>query len=210
MTLMNHAKHVPGALSRAYFTALRLPLHLAERAAGQAGNDQWPPSMAVEGLQAKVESIVGAITRDESLSRSADLRYAKLAKLRDAAVLETEAELTRERAADKLEQRREDAARRRSAAAQQAEKQKAAAQRRAEQRKQEASRKAADKVAASRAAKVKGDEVIERQERAAKLQVLANEEQALEREKEALDAEAAVERIDEAIDASRESRAAGS
>ncbi|HVW79959.1 MAG TPA: hypothetical protein VHB69_03340 [Mycobacteriales bacterium] len=204
-----NVKQIPGAITHAYFKAVRMSLRAAERLSGQAGNDSWPPAMALEGFEATIEALVGTLTRDESLTRSAELRRAKLAKLREAAVLETEAEVTREKAEERFEERRESAQQRRAAATAAAEKQKAAARQQAEQRKKAAEREAADKIAAARATKAKGDEAIDRQERAAKLEVLENEDEALEASRDAIKAEETVDLIDETIEAHKESRKTG-
>lgn len=55
MNVTSAVQTVPRVLLVGYVQAARLPLDLAARATGQAGNEQWPPAVAYETLSAKVE-----------------------------------------------------------------------------------------------------------------------------------------------------------
>ena len=65
------------------------------RAAPRRWAEDWPPRLAYEGLEARVKRVVGGLIRDEVLVREGDLEAAKVARLEDAAELETRAEQQR-------------------------------------------------------------------------------------------------------------------
>jgi hypothetical protein len=209
MTITNTAKVLPRGATRAYLRLARLPLTAAQRVTGHLADEQWPPTMAFETFEAGVESVVGALVGDESLTSSAAVRRAKLAKLKEASVLRTEAQQTRQQADEEFSSRREAAEQRREQAAKNAQKREAELEKQAEKREQQVKQKAAKKTAAARKAKAKQDEVIERQERAAKLEALDAEADALAAAKEAADAESTVEVIEDTIEGQKEARQTG-
>ncbi|MBV9485812.1 MAG: hypothetical protein JO246_07105 [Frankiaceae bacterium] len=209
MTISNTVRVVPRAVTATYLRVLRLPVTAAQRITGQQDNEQWAPAVTFESFEAGVESVVGALLSDEAMVRSGELRRAKVAKLREAAVLRTEAEQKRDRAEASFEARRDAAEERREAAAKQAEKRKSDLERKAAERKAQAKQQAEAKKAAARQVKAKQDEVIERQERAAKLEALEAESEALEAAKGATEAEAKVEVIEDTIEGTKEARKTG-
>ncbi|MBV9952524.1 MAG: hypothetical protein JO291_11275 [Acidimicrobiia bacterium] len=96
---------LPRTTVRAWLTAGRIPLGLAERLFG-GGAEDWPPTLAYEGFEAGVKQFVGSIFRDEDLVREGDLERAKVERLRQAASLEAEAELRQQAADEALDERR--------------------------------------------------------------------------------------------------------
>lgn len=209
MTIITTAKVLPSTATRTYLRLARLPLNAVQRLTGHGGDEQWPAAMVFESFEAGVESVVGSLINDEGLTQSSQVRRAKLAKLREAAVLRTEAEQTRAKADQAFKARREAAEQRREQAAKNAEQREAAVERRAEQREAAAKQKTAKKTAAARRVKAKQDEVIERQERKARLEALDAEAEALATAKDAVDAESTVDAIDDAIEGQKEARRTG-
>jgi hypothetical protein len=209
MTITATAKVLPSTAARAYLRVARLPLTAAQRLTGHRDDEQWPLTMAFETFEAGVESVVGSIINDESLTRSAEVRRTKLAKLRKAAVLRTEAEQTRQQADEKFQERREAAEQRREEAARKAQQRQEEVERQAEKREQAAKQKTAKKTAAARQAKAKQDQVIARQERAAQLDALDAESEALQSAKQAADAESTVEVIEDTIQGQKAARKTG-
>lgn len=207
--IATYAKRIPRTVTYGYLRVARLPLRAIERVAGQRDNSLWPPTMTFEQAEANVEALVGALIRDEDMTQSAEVRRAKLAKLREAAVLEAEAGRRRQQADETFESRRGKAEQRRTAAAQQAQRQKEQLEQQADKREQAAKQKAAKKTAAARKVKAQQDEVIERQERAAQLKALDAESEALATAKAAADTEATVDVIDDTIKGEKETRQTG-
>jgi hypothetical protein len=203
------AKVLPRSATRAYLRVARLPLTAAQRVSGHREDATWPPALAFETFEAGVESVVGSLIGDESLTHSAQVRRAKLEKLREAGVLRTEAEQKRQQADGTFQERREAAEKQRDKAAQKAKQQGVELERKADEREAEAKKKAAKKTAAARKVKAKQDEVIEREERAARLEALDAEAKALEAAKGAADAESTVEVIDDTIEGQKEARHTG-
>jgi type IV secretory pathway VirB10-like protein len=209
MTITTTAKVLPYVATRTYLRLARVPLTAAQRVTGHHGDEQWPPTMAFETFEAGVESVVGSLVGDSSLTQSAAVRRAKLAKLREASVLRTEAKQTRRQADESFEARRDAAEQQREEAARKAKQREAEVEKQAAKREQAAKQKTAKKTAAARKTKAKQDEVIEREERAAKLEALDAEAEALDAAKEAVDAEATVDVIEDTIEGQKEDRKTG-
>lgn len=200
---------VPRTVVSGYLRAARLPLTAAERIAKQQDNEAWPPALAFEGLEANVESVVGALIRDPALVESGRLRQAKVAKLREAGELGTVAELEKEQARQEEQSRKAEIAvqRKRTVQATKERKENVEQQAAAEERKVEA--KAAKKASAAREQKAAQAKATERRERAGRVEALDEEAKALEIVKDALEAEEKTNLIDEAIEANKESRKTG-
>jgi hypothetical protein len=209
MTITTTAKLLPGAVAHAYLRAARLPLRAVGFAVGQQDNEQWPPAMAFESLEAGVDSVIGSLTNDPELMRSAEVRRAKLSKLREAAVLDTQATQKRQQAEEKFEVKREAADGRRKAAADEAEQRKSRLADQAKAREKAAEKKAAKKTASASAAKAKQDQVVQRRERAATLESLDAESDALDQATEAAEAERTVEVIDDTLEGEKQARQSG-
>src|SRR5206468_2327062 len=77
----------------------RLPLTAVETVTGQRGAEHpWPPAMIFETFEAGVKQVLGTILRDPELVDEARVQQAKLGQLRQAEMLEAEAELRRQQA----------------------------------------------------------------------------------------------------------------
>jgi hypothetical protein len=209
MTLSTQITSAPRVLVGAYLKAARTPLTVAERLAGQRGNDAWPPAMAFASVEAGIETVIGALLRDDTLVDRGRLRQAKVAQLRKAAELQTVAAQARAEADTTLDQRREQAEVRRAAAERTAETREQQLEREARQREQAAATKAAKKAANARKTAAAREAAIERQERTAKAAALAKESEALGAAKEAVKAEETVEVIEDTLDGTKEARKTG-
>jgi hypothetical protein len=203
---MSPIKQLPRSVVRAYIGAARLPLNAVARARGQQDNEQWPPALAFEGLEAGVETVVGSLLRDDDLVEAGRLRQAKVAQLRKAAQLETLAEATREQASEQFSERREQAEQKRRAAQLRADQRERQIEQDATRAKAQVEQKAAKKTSAARAAKAAQEQVIERRERAATADALAKEANALQTQQEALEAAETVDVIDETLEGTKEAR----
>lgn len=206
MNVTSAVQTVPRVLLVGYVQAARLPLDLAARATGQAGNEQWPPAVAYETLSAKVEGTVGSLLRDEVLVDRSRLRLAALAQRRRAAELSVVAARSRSAADERLERQHEKIADQREEAARRAKEREQAVEAEADKRKQAAAKRAASKQAAANQAQARREKAVARRERQAKARALTQESQALEAAQAALGAESKTAAIGEAIEASAEAR----
>jgi hypothetical protein len=209
MSVMTYTKEIPRLVTGAYLKAARLPVSAVGRITGQRNNEQWGPAIAFESFEAGVESVVGIVLRDESLLDSAKLRRAKIEQLRQAGNLEAVAEQKRRQADETFNARREQAEQKRQQAAKQAKQREESLEQRAAEKERKAKQQAAKKAADARQTKAKQEEVIERQERAAKLSALEAESKALATAKDAVDAEQTVDVIDETLEGQKEARKSG-
>jgi len=80
------------------------PPRASARLRGQQPNEQWPPALAFEGLEAGVETVLGSLLRDDVLVEQGRMRQAKVAQLRKAEQLETLADATERENALKTQQ----------------------------------------------------------------------------------------------------------
>lgn len=201
-----NAQALPRRVISTYLSVARLPLTAAATASGQQGNEQWPPALTFEGFEASVESVLGSLLRDDELLESGRLRQAKVAQLRKAAQLEAVAESEREVAQREFAERRQEADAKRTAAEQRAQAREQQIEREARQREAQVDQAATKKETAARQTKVAQEKVIERRERAATAQALAEESAALKTQQDALDAAETVAVIDESIEGTKQAR----
>jgi len=204
--LVTNARKLPGLVVGTTLQAARLPLNAAAKATGQAGNEEWPPSLMFEGVEAAVETTVGGLLRDDTLVSRGRLRQARIAKLKEAAQLEAIAETERAEADNELAARKQAAEKRREQVEETAEQREARLEQEAAKRKQQVEKTAAQRKAATAKQTAAQRKVVERQEREAKLAAAEAETKALSKEKAALVAEDTAVALDEAIDVNREAR----
>jgi len=209
MSIVTTVRAVPRAAVGAGLGLARLPVSALARVASQTSNEQWPPTMAFEGFEAGVETLVGSLLRDETLVSRGRVRQAKLAQLRRALTLETVASEQREQADVQFQAKREQAEQQRQVAAERAQQREQQLEQQAAQRERAVEQKAAKKAAAAREVKAAQDKSLQRQERAGKATALDKEAEALSAQKQALDAEATVDVIDESIDGTKAARQTG-
>jgi len=200
---------LPRTVVNTYLSVARLPLNAVAKVSGQHDNEQWPPALAFEGFEASVETTLGSLLRNDLLLESGRVRQAKVAQLRKAAQLEAVADTKRELAQQEVRETREQAAAKRTAATQRAEQREQNIEREATQRKAQVGQKAAKQTAAAQQTKAAQEKVIERRERAATVQALAEESDALKAQQEALEAAETVDTIDQTIDGTKEARKTG-
>jgi hypothetical protein len=204
--LVTNARKLPGLVVGTTMQAARLPLTAAAKAAGQAGNDEWPPSLMFEGVEAAVETTVGGLLRDDTLVSRGRLRQARITKLKEAAQLEAIAESERTDAQDELAARKQAADKRREQIEETAEQREKRLEQEAAKRKQEVAKTAAHRKAATAKQTAAQRKQLEKQERDAKLAAAEAESKGLSKEKAALVAEDTAVALDDAIDVNREAR----
>jgi hypothetical protein len=207
--LLTNARKLPGLVVGTSLQAARLPITAAAKVTGQTGNDEWPLSVAFEGVEAAVETTVGGLFGDDELVSRGRLRQARIAKLKQAAQLEAIAEQERVDADNELEARREAAERRREQVEESAEQREKRLEQEAQKRKQEVAKTADQRKAATQKQAAVARKAVDRKEREAKLAAAEAETKALSKEKAALSAEDKAVAVDDAIDANREARASG-
>jgi flagellar biosynthesis GTPase FlhF len=200
------ARKLPGLVVGTTLQAARLPLSAAAKATGQAGNEEWPPSLMFEGVEAAVETTVGGLLRDDTLVSRGRLRQARITKLKEAAQLDAIAESERVEADKDLAARKQAADKRREQIEETAEQREQRLEREADKRKQQVAKAAAQRKAATAKQTAAQRKVIERQERDANLAAAEAESKALSKEKAALVAEDTAVALDEAIEVNREAR----
>ena len=204
--LVNTARKLPGLVVGTTLQAARLPLNAAAKATGQAGNEEWPPSLLFEGVEAAVETTVGGLLRDDALVARGRLRQARVTKLKEAAQLEAIAETERAEADNELAARKQAAEKRREQIEETTEQREQRLEAEAAKRKQEVAKAAAKQKAATAKQTAEQRKLVERQEREAKLAAAEAESKALSKEKAALVAEDTAVALDEAIEVNREAR----
>jgi len=204
--LTDRARVIPRTLIGTTLTAARLPLTTLERVTGQGGNTEWPPAMAFESAEATVETVLGGLLRDDELVARGRLRRTRIAKLREAARLDTLADAERMQAAHELQERREEADRRREQVEQAADRREQDVERQAQQRKAAVQRQANARKQAVRSQAAAAQTAVDRAERDAKLRAADATAEALEAERAALEAEDTAVAIDDTLDGQREAR----
>jgi hypothetical protein len=209
MNVVTRVRAVPRSIVGAGLGLARLPVTAAAVATRQRANEEWPPALAFEGFEAGVETVVGSLLRDDTLVERGRVRQAKVAQVRKALQLETVADQQRERADAEFRTRQERAEQQRQQAEQRAEQLEQQVEQEAARREQQVRQTAAKKAAANRQVKAKQDEALRRQEREAKAAALAEEAEAIEAQKDALDAQETIEVIDESIEGTKAARQTG-
>jgi hypothetical protein len=202
-------RSIPRTALTTYLRALRIPLSAAERISGQRGNDRWPPTLAFEQLEAKVETAVGVLLRDDELTTVGEQRTAKVLKLKEAEALENAAEYEKTKARETERKRKAQAARDRARANRAARARKDKIQAQAAAEKQAAAENAAKQAMASEEQEAAQQKVIDRRERAARAEALRAESDAIDLTDEALQAKDKLDLIDETLAANKEARQTG-
>lgn len=176
---------IPRTTVRLSLSAARLPLTASEVVFGHRGEEEWPPALAFEALEAGVKQVAGGLLRDDVLVDEGRLVRAKVDRLRQASTLETEAEQRRQDTTDEFETRRHQNAEK----ATRAEREKDQRTAQITEQKAEAKRKAdqeARRVAArARDDQEKADAAAARRARRSRLAALDAEEKALAKDKAA-------------------------
>lgn len=209
MSLTTTVRSIPGHVVGAYLGAARVPLSVAARATGHAGDEAWAPLLRFEGVQAAVETALGSAVGDAALLTKGRLRQEKLDRLYQAATLEAVAEQERRAADREFQQRREEAEAKRVATERQAREQEQRLAQQAQRAERAAAERAARKKAGAREIKAAQDKAIAAQERDAKLAALDREAEALAATEQALDAAETVEVIEDTLEGTQENRRSG-
>jgi hypothetical protein len=203
VSVIAKVRAVPRGVVDAGLGIARLPVSAVARVSRQTDNEQWAPTLAFEGFEAGVETVVGSLLRDETLTARGRVRQAKVAQLRKAAQLETVSDQVRHKADEKLDVRREKAGKQRQQAERKATQREQEIAREEAARERQAAQQEAAKTAAAAKAEQAQREAVEKAARDAKAAALAKEAQALDAQKAALEADKTVDALDESIDASK-------
>ena len=206
MSVISQARAVPRAVVGAGLSLARVPVKTAARVTGQRDNATWAPTLAFEGLEANIETVVGSLLRDDTLVSRGRLRQAKVAKARQADRLEAVAHTHRAKASDTLAKRRQKAEQQREQAQQTAAQREQAIEQQADRQERQVEQKAAAKAVAAKSVAAAQERQIERQERDARAEVLEHEKQALTAEKQAVEAADTVATIDDSIEGTKAAR----
>jgi hypothetical protein len=209
MSVASNVRVLPRVVIGGYLQAARLPLTAVQRIARQQDNEAWPPAVAFEAIEARIDTVLGAALRDDALVTKGTVKAARVEELRKAATLDSAADLKVEEAEQKRKARQAEIAEQRQEAARRAEQSKADIERQAALHEQKAEQRAAKKTAAARKVKATQDKAIDRQERSAKSKALAAESRALTVAKEAVEVKEAVTQTYAEIQKSKEQRTAG-
>jgi len=164
------------------------------------------PTLAFEGFEATVRQVAGSVLRDERLVEEGRLIEAKVARLRKAVELETEAEQRRREADAKLVQRRQADAQARARVERETEAREQAVQQEKTAKERAAAETAAAKERSARKADAARKKVVGAQERSATAARLDAERDALTAKRQSLAATGEVLHLDDAIEASKASR----
>lgn len=203
---MQTIRTLPRATFNAYLRALRLPVSVAERITRQQGNDSWPPTLAFEKLEARLETLAGSLLRDEELIEVGEQRDAKVVKLLEAKALKAAAEFEKDEAREEKRRKEAEIARGRQQTNRATRDRKDAAQAKAAKEKQAAEVAAAKREAEAKQKEADQQKVIDRNERASRAEALRAESEALDLTDDALKAQDKVDLIEETIEANRETR----
>jgi hypothetical protein len=207
--IVTGARKLPGLVVGTSLQAARLPITAAAKVSGQTGNDEWPLSVAFEGVEAAVETTVGGLLRDDALLSRGRLRQARITRLKQAAQLGAIADQERAKADKELDARRETAERRRDQVEESVEQREKRLEQEAQKRKQDVTKTAAQRKTTTQKQAAVARKAVERNERDAELAAADAETKALAKEKAALSAEDKAIAIDDAIEANGEARASG-
>ncbi|HVX68399.1 MAG TPA: hypothetical protein VHA79_01760 [Mycobacteriales bacterium] len=207
--MMQTIRALPRTTITTSLRVLRLPLSVAERVARQQDNESWPPALAFEKLEGRLETFAGSLLRDEDLAETGEQRTAKVVKLEEARALESAADYEKATAREEEREREAEITRQRARTNRAARDRKDTARAKAAREKQAADTAAAKREAAAEAKAAAQEKVIDRNERAAKAAALRAESDAIDLTDEALQAKETVDLIDETIDANKEARQTG-
>ena len=167
---------------------------------------KWPPAIAFDSFEATVKQLAGSILHDDELTQDGRVGQARVAQLRKAVELDAVGEMRKTEADAEFEQRRQADEQRRQEVQKQADQRAAVLERERAGKK----RRAADDDARKRkqAAQVETIEenIVEREDRAARATRIAAERDALRHEREAVAANSRVTDLDEKLENTKAAR----
>jgi hypothetical protein len=185
VTTVSTIQQIPRSTVRLGLAATRLPLTAAEVVLGKQGQDEWPPTLFFEGVEAQVEQVLGGLLRDDVLVGDGRIRAAKVDQLRQAVAKEAEAERLRDQADTSFQERRQEAERQKAEAERAEQERKDAIAREEAEAKEAAEAEARQQEQEAKAAERKAKQAAQRKARRTKAAALGAEEQALAQEKAA-------------------------
>jgi colicin import membrane protein len=198
---------VPRVVVRTWLRAARLPLQAAEAISRPGQHEaEWPPTLAFEAFEAQVKQTVGAVLRDDQLVDEGRLAETKVARLREAAQLETTAQRREAAATAKHEAQQEATQQRRRRVERDAREREQRLERERISKEQEVDRTAARKKAQVARAESAARKSVERQQRTAERARIKAEREALHKERAAVAAKGRTVAVDKKIQATRAQR----
>lgn len=194
-------QQIPRTIVRAGLRTARLPLSAAELVLRRGEHDvEWAPTMAFDSFEATVKQLAGSVLHDDELSREGQLAQARVAQLRKAAELDAVAEGRKAQADAEFQERRElDEERRRQVDRQAAEREAALERERNEKKRRTAEEDARKRRQAAKVEAVE-EKVVAREDRAARTTRIAAERDALQHEREAVNAKGRVTKVDDELE----------
>jgi hypothetical protein len=206
----NQITALPRAAVTGWLDAVRLPVTAAARLTHHTDDETWAPVLAFDAFEAQVMSVAGTVLRDESLRQDATTAQKRVDRLRDAVVLEAEAEERRVQADQQLAQRRQAAEQHATAAEERAEDR----QERIEAEEAATKRSVRQQTDAQKQQAKKAEQAtqkrIDDRERAAEQKRLQAERKALAERKKAVEAKGKTLELDKAARATKAKRQARS
>lgn len=202
------ATTIPSTVTKLSIRGLRLPLSAVEVVARRAGADTgtWPPAVAFETFEVGAKQAIGTALHDDELVREAELQQAKLAELRRAAQLEVEAQQTRRQAEAAARERSREAAEQRQQIEKAAERERQEIEARKAERARRADQTVQRQEKAVRTVQQGRAKAVEAAKRRARGTELREETEAVERQRQALDATAEVIELDRAVEDKQQQR----
>lgn len=197
---------IPRTAVKSWLSVVRLPLSAAELATGKRGATDWPPAIAFEGFEASVKRGVGTLIGDDELVREGSLESGKVAQLRLAAELEAEAERRRQQGEQRFEDQKDTVQERGQRLEREQREREEKLKRETEARKRSVEQVDRRKAEAARAADEKRQKAVAAKERQARATRLAAESEALEQERDAVEAKAEVLEVDQKLEAAKAAR----
>ncbi len=206
MQLQELPRAVPRAYLRVTLCTAQLPLLAVERLMGHDGEDTWPPALAFDAFAAHSKQVLGSLLGDDELAQQGRLGQTRVAELRDAVRLETEADQARAKAEQSFSERREADGRRHEAADRRAAQRKADAERHRREAESKADADVRERESRARGLDDRRRKEIEKQGRAAKRSEIAKEREELATAKAASSVKRAARSTDDEVRATKAQR----
>lgn len=197
---------IPRTMVKASLLGLRVPLTALERVTGNAGSDEWPPTMAFDAFEGRTKTVLGSLLRDDTLVREGELQQAKVRELTTARRLELRAEQVKQEADVRLHERAEVVEERREDVEDEVADRRREVERQAAEREREIAKRAQQRDQAAQQAQKRRTKAVIAAEREAEKTRIREESEALAAKGEALAAARAAEAVDDAIETTKAKR----
>jgi flagellar biosynthesis GTPase FlhF len=196
---------------------VRFPITAAERVLGKNGGNgggervsAWVPAVTFDRFGAVVKQTLGSLLRNDELVEEGRLLEEKVARVTTAVQLELAADERRARADAKAREHHQQADQQRQKAERDAKARKERLERERHERERQLEQEKAEKASRAKKAEQTAKKAIDKQERTARRGAIAEERQALGKERDAVAAKRAEKAVDDAIETSKARRKAQS